>query len=124
MCKNPKGKSGSSLFGTTSVVSLTMGSLIYGSINRKGHYARLSTCDDEGCEAQRTHRNAWLVIGTIILHGPIGDGTPYPSFFEPGAVISRDLSAKGLCSSSASSVGAVIHVSISFGCTGNRDSLP
>jgi hypothetical protein len=46
---------------------------------------RLMTTKD--VKLQRTHNNAWLVIGTVILQSPIADSTPYPSFFEPRATI-------------------------------------
>jgi hypothetical protein len=46
---------------------------------------RLITTKD--VKLQRTHNNAWLVIGTVILQSPIADGIPYPSFFEPRATI-------------------------------------
>ncbi len=46
---------------------------------------RLITTKD--VKLERTHNNAWRVIGTVILQNPIADGAPYQSFFEPHATI-------------------------------------
>ena len=44
---------------------------------------RLMTTKD--VKLERTHKNAWLVTGTVILQSPITDGTHHP--FEPRATI-------------------------------------
>jgi hypothetical protein len=46
---------------------------------------RLMTTED--VKLERTQKNAWMVIGTVILQSPITDGTYQPSVFEPRATI-------------------------------------